>query len=41
VTNGLALVESWRGAAALILTLEDGQHRTFTSRRFEKVRQVQ
>jgi thiamine biosynthesis lipoprotein len=41
VTNGLALVESWPGAAALVLSLEDGQTRTFTSRRFKKVPQVQ
>ena len=40
VTNGLALVESWPGAAALVLTLEDGQPRTFPSRRFKKVPQV-
>ena len=36
VQRGLALIESWPGTSALIVTEEDGQTHTFTSRRFPK-----
>jgi len=37
VKRGLALVDSWPHTAALILTKEDGQTRSYTSRRLRKM----
>lgn len=36
VTRGLALVDAWPHAAALVLTKEDGQIRSFSSARFKR-----
>ena len=39
VQRGLALIDSWPRTAALIVTKEDGQTRSFASRRFRRVLQ--
>ena len=39
VQRGLALIDSWPGTAALILTREDGQIHSFASRRFRRIPQ--
>ena len=41
VERGLALIESWPGTAALIVTKEDSQTRSLASRRFPKLMQSQ
>jgi thiamine biosynthesis lipoprotein len=39
VQRGLALIDSWPHLAALIVTIEDGQVRSFPSRRFRQIPQ--
>jgi thiamine biosynthesis lipoprotein len=40
VQRGLALIDSWRRTAALIVTKEDGQTHSFPSRRFRRIPQA-